>query len=55
MGINDIHILVEDPYNATALHQAQVEHEQRLMNAHLKGEHPDGRKRRDCPLCQAGK
>jgi hypothetical protein len=55
MGINDIHILVEDPYNAMALHQAQVAHEEKLKADHRNGLHPYGSMRRDCPLCQAGK
>lgn len=57
MGINNINYLIEPDleYN----HARQLELQSRMMGAlieaHKRGEHPWGEKRRDCPLCQEGK
>jgi len=54
MGIVNIHYLFEDD----ASRRAQIQMlalQEALIEAHRRGEHPYGLKRRDCPLCQAGK
>lgn len=59
MGIQNIHILIDpEPnlYQAQARQrQIQMAQEQLLIEAHRRGEHPWGEKRRACPLCQIGK
>ena len=55
MGINNIHILIEEPFSKEAMLQAQAALEEKLIREHRRGLHPYGSMRRDCPLCQAGK
>ena len=50
MGIDNINFLINpDPPNDPVL-QAQAAQQQRLVDAHRRGEHPQ--ELRDCPLCQ---
>lgn len=51
--IHNIHILINEPVDLAT--QARAAQEQLLVDAHRRGEHPWGSKRRDCPLCQLGK
>lgn len=55
MGINNIHILIEPPKMNHAARQAQEMLADRRIVEHREGKHPFGLKRRDCPLCVAGK
>lgn len=51
MGIVNINALKNN--DAARVQQMQAEaHIQALVDAHRRGEHPFGRMRRDCPLCQ---
>lgn len=52
--IHNVHIPSESERHRMAL-QAQAAHQEKLMQAHRRGEHPYGSMRRDCPLCQAAK
>ena len=57
MGIENIHILItpdvaEQYSTVSPAIQAQAAQQQALIYAHRRGEHPYGRMRRDCPLCQ---
>lgn len=52
--IHNIHILIdEDPPSHGSL--IQMARDQILIDAHRRGEHPWGEKRRACPLCQLGR
>lgn len=55
MGISNIHILIQPDSTPNPALQAQAAYEQRLVDAHRRGEHPCGEMRRACPLCQLGK
>jgi hypothetical protein len=56
MGIKNIHILINDPVDfSQARRNALALHQDRRIAEHRRGQHPDGSKRRDCPLCVAGK
>lgn len=56
MGINNIHILINDDNDeALRAQQVQVMRAEYLTEAHRRGEHPWGSKRRNCPLCQRDK
>jgi hypothetical protein len=50
VGIVNIHILKEPEINSSA-RKAQEMIEAKRIAEHHRGEHPFGRKRRDCPLC----
>lgn len=52
MGINNIHILIEEPSQA---HKVQEYVEAKRILEHKAGKHPWGSMRRDCPLCVSGK
>lgn len=52
MAIHNIHILNVHDDTALRAHQAQAAYEQRLIEAHRRGEHPWGSAIRACPLCQ---
>lgn len=54
MGIINIHILRQDE-TSRMIRQAQAALEEKLIGEHRRGEHTWGYKRRECPLCQAGK
>lgn len=54
MGITNIHVFYEPETNHMA-RKAQAMLEEKLIVAHRRGEHPYGMKRRECPLCRAGK
>jgi hypothetical protein len=54
VGINNIHILHEPVQNHSA-RKLQVYKETKRVVEHQAGQHPWGSKRRDCPLCLAGK
>lgn len=54
MGIQNIQILIE-PEMSPVARQARVMLEEKRIAEHRRGEHSDGFKRRDCPLCRAGK
>jgi len=55
--IHNIHILIEQEqaYSIDVAAQVRAAQEQRLIEAHRRGEHPYGSMRRECPLCQLGK
>jgi DNA-binding helix-hairpin-helix protein with protein kinase domain len=53
MGIVNIHLLHEPDDHAYRL--ALAARQELLIEAHRRGEHPWGRMRRDCPLCQNGR
>lgn len=59
MGIDNIHILitpdVEKQYSIDTARQTKTAQQELLIMAHRRGEHPYGRMRRECPLCQLGK
>jgi hypothetical protein len=48
--IHNIHILINPEPNREA--QVLAAHQQLLIEAHRRGEHPWGSMRQDCPLCQ---
>lgn len=54
MGIRNIHILHEPEMNHSARKAQQYIEAKRIVE-HRAGKHPWGSKRRDCPLCLAGK
>lgn len=54
MGIHNIHILHE-PHMSHSARKMQEYIEARRVVEHRAGKHPFGSKRRDCPLCLAGK
>lgn len=55
MGIQNIHILINDETGPTLAQQAQAALEQKRAAEHRRGLHPWGSMRRDCPLCQSGR
>jgi hypothetical protein len=55
MGIYNIHILKEPPQMNHSARQIQAYTEAKRIVEHRAGKHPWGSKRRDCPLCLAGK
>lgn len=57
MGINDIHHLMHPDlaYQVQRRQQIVEALTARRVEEHRRGEHPDGHKFRDCPLCQQGK
>jgi hypothetical protein len=55
MGINNIHILHEPVEMSHSARKAQEYLEAKRIVEHRAGKHPFGEKRRDCPLCIAGK
>jgi hypothetical protein len=52
--IHNIHILINPDATVDRTIQAQTELQVVLIEAHRRGEHPWGSKRRECPLCQQG-
>lgn len=55
MGIHNIHILHEPVQTNHSARKLQVYTETKRVAEHRAGQHPYGSKRRDCPLCLAGK
>lgn len=53
MGITNIEVLM-DPEDDRRI-QVQEALVAKLMKDHLRGKHPYGSMRRDCPLCQSDK
>lgn len=54
MGINNVHILIEEP-NDNQARKVQEHIEAKRILEHQAGRHPWGSMRRDCPLCVSGK
>lgn len=54
MAIRNIEVLAQDE-TSIQIRQAQAALQEQRIGEHHRGEHPWGSKRRDCPLCQAGK
>lgn len=57
MGIHNINALISPDleYHGQRAQQLAETIMARRIEEHRRGEHPDGRKFRDCPLCQQGK
>lgn len=53
--IHNIHILIDPDGPLNRELQVRAAQEQLLVDAHRRGEHPYGRMRRECPLCQLNK
>ena len=55
MGIQNIHILINDPVAMVPLTVSQAALAQERIAEHRQGQHPWGSMRRDCPLCVSAK
>lgn len=55
MGIHNIQVLIEPPHASHTARKLQEYIEAKRLVEHRGGKHPIGFRRRDCPLCDAGK
>jgi hypothetical protein len=55
VGIHNINVLTDPDTSTRSGRKLQQYIEAKRIVEHRGGRHPFGQKRRDCPLCQAGK